>query len=708
MSSSGLVVICTDENNACQHGGVCKTFADEEDNFCDCPDNTLGLRCHTILEPKELSVCNTNGKECLNGGTCTAANQVVDGITKEANYCDCPIATYGAVCHNEPPKEATPTGASVCTVEGKQCLNGGTCVPSTEVLDGKTVQANKCVCPLDTFGDVCHNQPQKDEAAQAAAEAALAELATSTQDELICTKDGNQCQNGGFCVLKSNDGSIPENYCACPANHKGKRCHGTPPRPGTITSAEISIPCTKDGDECKNGGECRLKDLDNNIPATRCKCTKSYFGETCEKDICTANGDCENGGVCTLASKQQDMSEGNYCSCPAGTSGYKCERKAECTLDCQHGSSCRHNEDITHANDDGDTKSDFCECVGNYKGTMCEIPFETCPTVDGKSLDCLWGGKCTTKDGAPACDCPEDRSGVNCLVGSVSNIQDWNGPCYQDEDCKNSGLCIRTHDAEETKNTGMNSKTTQCLCSLGWGGDNCEVRCNSLNCQHGSSCRFPSGEDITHANDTPEAGAYCDCADLPFKGKECEIAVTNCPDGTECLYGGQCIGSVEDDDDEDGYQCACPPGRMGMQCEKMDHAWKGDDNAYTPHATHSVGTSQTGVDPSILGVSIAAGLILAIIPIVLICLKRNREKQKSAVNDIANECLDDLEDTTAASETDSKTNGNGTNGHTANGNGVSNGEVHDDDFFDYDNDGVVNVNLDENEAVPLPKDKQIV
>jgi hypothetical protein len=230
-----------------------------------------------------------------------------------------------------------------------------------------------------------------------------------------------------------------------------------------------------------------------------------------------------------------------------------------------------------------------------------------------------------------------------------------------------------------------------------------------LNCQHGSSCRFPSVDDITHANDTPEAGAYCDCADSPFKGKECEVAFTKCPDGTECLYGGQCIGSEEDDDNADEYQCACPPGRMGMQCEKMDHTWKGDDNAYTPHSTHTVGASQMDVDPSILGVSIAAGLILAIIPIVLLCLKRNREKQKSAVNDIANECLHDLEDTTtAASETDSKTNGNGTNGHTANGNGVSNGEVHKDDYFDYDNDGVVNVDLDETEAVPLPKDKQIV
>ena len=37
-----------------------------------------------------------------------------------------------------------------------------------------------------------------------------------------------------------------------------------------------------------------------------------------------------------------------------------------------------------------------------------------------------------------------------------------------------------------------------------------------------------------------------------------------------------------------------------------------------------------------------------------------------------------------------------------------NGEVDSEEMFDYDSNGVVDVNLDETEPVPLPKDKQIV
>ena len=41
-------------------------------------------------------------------------------------------------------------------------------------------------------------------------------------------------------------------------------------------------------------------------------------------------------------------------------------------------------------------------------------------------------------------------------------------------------------------------------------------------------------------------------------------------------------------------------------------------------------------------------------------------------------------------------------------NGDGTADAVNEDIFDYDTDGVVNVNLDENEPVELPKDKQIV
>ena len=729
---SDIAIICTDQNDACQNGGVCITFEnDPSNNYCDCPANAAGGRCHQVLAPKDLSVCTVGGNECLNGGNCVASTQTVDKETEqtlEANYCDCPLGTYGDICHNDPAKDTEPTGLSVCTVEGKQCLNGGACVPSTEVVDGKSVPANKCVCPLDTFGDVCHSQGQKDdiaanaaaEAAAAATEAAEAEDFTASQSKPVCTENGNECQNGGYCKLKDADENIPENYCVCPETHHGDRCHGTFPggssfedthsgsgsTSGSTGSKDGMNPeknpvCTKNGKECQNGSTCHPQDMQNNIPAAYCKCTKGFFGEICGRAACTENGmQCHNGGVCVLGSNQNDMSAENYCSCPEGTSGKRCENVDNCSIECENGSSCRHHDDVTHANDSGD--DDYCECVGNFKGQKCSVPFETCPTTsEGDEMECLWGGKCVLNDDKQYdCDCPDGRYGLHCEFGDVSTIEDWNGDCNSDGDCQNNGLCIKSHDSANTQKTGMKTTANQCLCPLSFGGKNCETRCKSLNCQHGSSCRFPEEADVSHANDTPEAGAFCDCMDLPFKGKECEIAMVKCPDGLECLYGGTCIGS-EEDTDGDFYNCACPPGRKGLQCEMDDPKFYGNSSYQKGKPTLDETPLEADID--IFVISVVVVIFLALVPVTIYLLKRSKDKKAASANAAsANECLEGIEDISAAtSETDSKTNGGDTNGH-------SNGDVHPDDVFDYDLDGVVNVSLDETEPVPLDKDKQIV
>ena len=638
-------IICTADNNACQNGGSCIVNADPALNVCDCPSNTRGNRCHTVVAdapPTEI-ICTADNNACQNGGTC------IVNADPALNVCDCPSNTRGNRCHTV----LTGEDISVCTPGGSECLNGGTCIESTEVVDGKTVAANKCSCPLDTFGEICLTQEEKDEAAAAAAEAAAAEQAVSTQVDPICTKNGNECQNGGFCVFATEDGNIPENYCVCPDTHTGNRCHGT--KPGASTSTSTDTTPVKKGSSCDTAGGCA------------------------------------NGGVCVLGTDQTDGSASNYCACPQGFSGDMCEQVDKCSLDCQHGSSCRHHDDVTHGNDGG---SDYCECVGNYKGKECEIPVETCPTpaaASAEPLECLWGGTCVDNEGDWICECPAGRSGDSCEAGADSTIDDYNGPCYQDSECQNEGLCVRSHDAEESAKTGMNSKITQCLCPLGFGGDNCEHRCESLNCQHGSSCRFHSGEEISHANDSPDNGAFCDCTDLSFKGKECEIAFVKCPDGLECLYGGSCIGS-ESDEDANVYSCACPAGFTGTQCEIRDQSISSGSGLNTGGSNTGGFKQRLATDVNIFVVTVCVVVFLCFVPAVLFVLKRRRDKIRAelAVGGL------ELKEFDAEFEATTESNGNGTDS------GVE------EELFDYDGDGVVNVDLNDSEPVPLPKDKQIV
>jgi len=562
-----------------------------------------------------------------------------------------------------------------------------------------------------------------------------AAAAAAAQEEPVCTKDGGQCLHGGFCVLATDDGKVPANYCVCPETHVGKYCgrnnpeyaHPTiPTQPPKTSTSTASTVCTKDGNECLNGASCVLQDLANNIPANYCKCVNGYFGAVCrgkhsnpppnmsdsKAQICTSGGfECQNGGVCVLGSKQTDMSASNYCACPEGTSGDTCELVGACDLECLHGGSCRHGDGINHSNTGNDDT--YCECDKGYKGKECEIPFTDCPIDSkGRQNQCLFGGECVYSDdlGGYGCDCPKGRSGLNCEQGQISTLEDYNGPCFSDADCDNGGLCTRIHDAKTTAATGMNTKTTQCLCPLGWGGDNCESRCDSLNCQHGSSCRF-ADPDIDHANDSSSNGSYCACSES-YKGRECEIAVNKCPgsNGMECLYGGTCIGS-EEDTDGDFYTCACPPGRMGDQCEFADPS--------SGNASPSAGSIPSGVKPkpalklsgkeldeNILIVSMAVLVFLLFIPVTLCLLRKNRIK-KELERERQEAALGDMGDKDIASDTNGESSVT-TNGESSSSVETPNVDAVSEDIFDYDTEGVVNVNLDENEPVELPKDKQIV
>jgi hypothetical protein len=470
---------------------------------------------------------------------------------------------------------------------------------------------------------------------------------------------------------------------------------------------------------------------------------------------CTDDGnECQNGGVCILATDQSDFDKDgnfkktpvNYCQCPEGTSGNLCHGKNVCTLNCEHASSCRHYDDITPSSSapDGFSDSEFyCECVDNYKGQECEVPYTTCPkTSDDKNekqLQCLYGGVCeisvdTTniKNSKYICRCPKGRDGTNCENGITSSIKDYNGPCYVDEDCNNQGICADKHDAQTTEITGMTTKTTYCQCKSGYGGDNCELSCDSLKCQHGSSCRFHSttAEDVTHANDETDTGAYCDCigsygVDTAknsiqlYKGQECEIELKICPGDNkmECLYGGSCVGS-QDDMDGDFYTCACPPNRIGKHCEIYGYKNDIDINNFNDVIVSSSSSDTRANNTKVF----ASGALIVLFSIIIIIMgsmffmKRRRTQnlqasQRAAASDTLDDTFNNNNDDQEEEEEGNNNNDDAamTKNKDMNGSGAGAGVNGQDDFYDaedtddFTNHGIVNVNLDDDDDLPHPK-----
>jgi len=475
---------------------------------------------------------------------------------------------------------------------------------------------------------------------------------------------------------------------------------------------------------------------------------------------CTDDGnECQNGGVCILVTDQSDGNKtpANYCQCPKGTSGDICHGVDVCPLNCQHGSSCRHYDDITHGvggdDNDNDETGFFCECpVGNnYKGKLCNIPFTTCPntySVDNDtnvqtSLQCLYGGECKLDDDDDGdglesyhCSCPKGRSGNVCQDGTSSDIQDYNGSCLADSDCGEQGLCIHKHDAKTTEETGMTTKNTYCQCSNGYGGENCELNCDSLRCQHGSSCRFNNAaDDVTHANDKSDGGAYCDCGntgidgtnDGKYKGLECEIEVQVCPgvdgggsssSGTnneqtmECLYGGSCVGS-QDDTDGNFYNCDCPTNRMGTHCEifnakKANSGITNNNKNNIIQNNNDVFTlSQEQQIPTNVIVYGCFVIFFAIVIIVLGLMMYTKSKRRKQNLESQRAVTESLDDTFNGHGNDDKE-----EGHEKNNQDLDGGIV-DDGFYESNgggggsgnsdnDDDIVNVNLDDEEP-PHPK-----
>ncbi len=124
---------------------------------------------------------------------------------------------------------------------------------------------------------------------------------------------------------------------------------------GLLLIGIISITSCKNDDEdpcgltCQNGGVCVVDTIEGNY----CNCPFGYLGERCETfDLC-ASLDCESGGGTCIA----DGKGGFVCDCPSGFEG-------DCT------------EEIREKFIGAFTADDVCSIGGNYNYIVNVVPIE--------------------------------------------------------------------------------------------------------------------------------------------------------------------------------------------------------------------------------------------------------------------------------------------------------------------------------------------
>jgi hypothetical protein len=157
---------------ACEFGGTCSGNFTTFESTCDCPANTVGDLCETLLLCTEPI--------CQNGGTCVAEYNL------GASFCDCTSTGFtGTFCETAEP---------VCTTNST-CEPGGYCVNDTEV----------CACFDPYRGTLCQ--------------------ANGTDALTNCTEpSGLVCSGHGVGIVIATSNKPDLCACLCYNGTAGPRC----------------------------------------------------------------------------------------------------------------------------------------------------------------------------------------------------------------------------------------------------------------------------------------------------------------------------------------------------------------------------------------------------------------------------------------------------------------------------------------------------
>lgn len=538
----------------CQNGGVCVvgvaspteaehmnhvwSLGEAEDHMrCLCPPGVGGALCEA-----PAASCGPDGL-CLNGGTCVATTQA--GGSRMQHHCDCAAATDGrgrsyAGKYCEHPATAT------CSDDDWNlfCTQGGTC--KSNPIEG-------CSCPSGAAGYKCEfildnldGDDAQDDGPESGGDAAGGggggddddDQDDGTPEALLCASGGGEgfCRNGGICVEEED---ILED--------------------GTIKIFEFC--------------DCSFAHTDTDIfdgAFCQYKATNLCLigNESAPPSLAAFDRFCVHHGTC-----QEDGS----CSCPPGWEGDHCELPKTKVSEpggedggtlcgdtrCYNGGTCVETEVMQP---EGDVQFlAHCDCSTAfdkkflYAGESCQFPSTQLCTAkrDGASLRgtifCTNHGTC--KDNVMlGCDCPDGFNGFACEFerqGDVENDgkdddggnDDWEICGDEGLVCHNGGRCLTTVSNNEA--TGVLRTEYACDCTTAYDEEKAYL---------GLSCEYPSTTicDPELDGEPLSAALFCvnhgTCKNNPFDGCDCQDGFT----GTFCQLTTDIEDIIDGVDDGEG------------------------------------------------------------------------------------------------------------------------------------------------------------
>ena len=370
--------------------------------------------------------------------------------------------------------------------------------------------------------------------------------------------DRPACDNGSICTDLADDFS-----CECLDGFEGDKtcdidideCDCANIDPGQV---HVESSCGEGVvNPCQNGAVCS-----DHVYDYSCECPPGFDGIDCEIDVNNCGFEpCENGSSCTDLDAEDDYE----CTCEPGYKGKNCEQDFNnCALTGRVG-----NDDLPAVSEFLDADLVLQQEPAEYDGCIDTITMRLGSGVNGAGegwvvqvFDVDYGpGNADTNQATLVSSLEVDNvansAGVTQIVqlsecvdvakGQYIGLGNTNGSTnltYVLEDTDGDGLGYWT--SASTPSTEIGGTTTVDAVKYGVAGFRANLK-HPVLCQNGAAC-----VDLVDFYE-------CVCPN-GYEGYDCEIDIDECAQGF-CQNGSVCVDNVFD------YTCICPDGYDGKDCE---------------------------------------------------------------------------------------------------------------------------------------------